>query len=76
MQGAIQCLISALDFKYLDFKLTRHDARRLDTLLDNLAKQGKLLRGKWRKGVFLGTVLFEKMARAWLHCSLNEGCLS
>jgi hypothetical protein len=41
-------------------------------MLGDLVKEGKLLRGKWSKGQWLGVVL----ARAWLQTALDNGCLS
>ncbi|KAK9236322.1 hypothetical protein V1525DRAFT_433883 [Lipomyces kononenkoae] len=76
MKSAVLLLVRGLEFKYPHFKLSTHYAARIDALLSDLAKEGKLLRGKWSKDEWLGIVLFEKMARAWLQAALDQGCLS
>jgi hypothetical protein len=37
---------------------------RVDVTIDELQKEGKLLRGKWRKCQWIGTNMMEKMERA------------
>lgn len=69
-------LIEALIFKYPDFKLSRNDSIRIDTVLDALAKEKKVLRGRWRKNQWLGVNMLEKMSRAWLQEALDDGCRS
>jgi hypothetical protein len=63
-------------FKYPAFKLSRHESIRIDTVLDTLSKEKKVLRGKWRKSQWLGANLLEKVSRAWLRAALDKGCLS
>ncbi|KAK9367326.1 hypothetical protein V1509DRAFT_654034 [Lipomyces kononenkoae] len=76
VKSAVLQLVRGLEFKYPHFKLSGHHAARIDAMLSDLAKEGKLLRGQWSKGEWLGVVLFEKMARAWLQTALDHGCLS
>ncbi|KAK9328329.1 hypothetical protein V1520DRAFT_313332 [Lipomyces starkeyi] len=76
MKEAVVQLVQGLEFKYPHFKLSRHHAARIDAMLSDLANEGKLLRGRWSKAEWLGTVLFEKMARAWLQTALDQGYLS
>ena len=76
LRRAISSLTEGLIFRYPKFSLTPHDGKKIDVVLDAFAKEGKLLRGKWRKNQWLGVVVFEKMARAWLLAGLEQGCLS
>jgi hypothetical protein len=76
MRRGLENLIEGLTFKYKDFKITGHDARRIDTVLDALAKENKLLRGKWKKSEWIGVLLVEKMVRAYFQASLDQGCKS
>jgi hypothetical protein len=69
-------LESALAFKYPEFKLSNHDCARLDALFDTLAKEKRLLRGRWRERQWLGANMLEKMARSWLRLGLDAGCNS
>lgn len=68
--------MDALIFKHREFKLAKHDLRRIDTLLDAFTKEGRLLHGRWTKNNWLGTVILEKMARTWLQTALREGTVS
>jgi hypothetical protein len=65
-----------LVFKYPAFKLSKNESVRIDTVLDALAKEKKVLQGSWRKRQWLGVNLLEKMSRAWLQAALDGGCLS
>ncbi|KAK9312037.1 hypothetical protein V1524DRAFT_411146 [Lipomyces starkeyi] len=76
MKEAVVRLVQGPEFKYPHFKLSRHHAARIDAMLSDIANEGKLLRGRWSKAEWLGTVLFEKIARAWLQTALDQGCLS
>lgn len=76
MQNGLENLTEALVFKYPKFSISKHESRRIETLLDMLANEKKLLRGKWSKTQWLGVALLEKMARAWLQSALDQGCLS
>lgn len=66
MKHGLLQLVAALDFKNPQFKLSKHDAARIDALLADVVKAGKLLPGRWSKPQWVGIALFEKMARAWL----------
>lgn len=43
--------------------------------LDQLATQGLLVRGNWRKRQWLGFKVIQRMAHAFLESSLTDGCL-
>lgn len=75
MRKAVYHICSGLLFKQ-DFRLSRHESRRLDTLLDTLAKEGKLTTGKWRSRQRIGFALLQKMGQAWFTRHLTYGCLS
>lgn len=75
LQNSIWALSSALVFK-LDFRLTRRDAVRIDTVLDALVKEGKLLKGRWRKRERVGFHLLRTIGRAWFTRPLTHGCES
>ncbi|KAL2274702.1 hypothetical protein FJTKL_02989 [Diaporthe vaccinii] len=75
MRRAVYYIHGGLVFKQ-DFRLTRHESRRLDTLIDTLAKEGKLTTGKWRPRQRVGFVLLQKMGQAWFRKHLTYGCLS
>jgi hypothetical protein len=76
IRAAFQKLESALVFKYPEFKLSNHDCARLDALFATLAKEKKLLRGRWRERQWLGANMLENMSRSWLRVGLNAGCNS
>jgi hypothetical protein len=75
MHQAVLNLYSALEFKY-NLKPTRQECRRIDTLLDTLAKEGKLTRGRWRARQRIGVVLLRLMGQAWFTKCLTHGCRS
>ncbi|KAG9228158.1 hypothetical protein BJ875DRAFT_478206 [Amylocarpus encephaloides] len=70
IKNAFRYISSGLLFRHESWQLSKHHAIKIDTLLDALTKEGKLIRGRWSKNQWLGTVLFEKMARAWLEAGL------
>jgi hypothetical protein len=76
IRAAFQKLESALVFKYPEFKLSNHECARLDALFATLAKEKKLLRGRWRERQWLGANMLEKMSRSWLRLGLDAGCNS
>jgi hypothetical protein len=76
IRAGFQKLESALTFKYPEFKLSRHECARLDAVFDALAKDKKLLRGRWRERQWLGVTILEKMARSWMQFGLESGCNS
>lgn len=75
MRKAVHHIYNGLVFKQ-DFSLSRHESRRLDTLIDALAKEGKLTTGKWRPRQRVGFFLLQKMGQAWFTKHLTYGCLS
>jgi hypothetical protein len=72
----VTSLKEGLQFKYREFKLTRHDYLRISTTLDALVKENKLIKGKWKKKNWLGMNILEKLCRAWMRAGLEEGCRS
>ena len=76
IRAAFLKLESALVFKYAEFKLSLHECARLDALFDTLAKDKKLLRGRWRERQWLGVNMLEKTSRSWLQLGLDHGCNS
>ncbi|RDL33092.1 uncharacterized protein BP5553_08531 [Venustampulla echinocandica] len=77
IRKGIQSLFSGLTFEYPKFNLTRHECTKLDALIDTLASEKKLLRGKRRaKNEWIGVALVENMSRCWLQAALDCGCLS
>ena len=76
IKAAFQKLESALDFKYADFKLSRHECTQIDAVFATLAKEKKLVRGRWRERQWLGANMLEKMSRSWLRLGLDSGCSS
>lgn len=75
MRNAALLLFSALGFKY-NFKPTRQESSRIDTLLDTLVKEGKLTTGLWRKCQHIGIALVRLMGQAWFTSCLTHGCRS
>lgn len=77
LKHGLRQLFSALIFKYPDFNLTKHDCSQIDALVDNLAAEGRLIRGRVRERYeWIGVAVVEKMARAWFQAALDDGCLS
>lgn len=80
VKGGIQSLVSACIWKFPEFKLSAHELTRIDTVIDTvidtLSKEGKLLRGTWRKREWVGIALVEKLTRAFLQAAIDRGCLS
>jgi hypothetical protein len=76
IRAAFQKLESALVFKYPEFKLSSHECARMDACFDTLAKEKKLLRGRWRERQWLGANILEKISRSWLRLGLDAGCNS
>ncbi|KAK7711430.1 hypothetical protein SLS64_005454 [Diaporthe eres] len=75
IQNGVRALCSGLIFKF-NFSLSRQECRRLDTLLDSLVKEGKLIKGRWRKRERVGFYILRILGQAWFTKSLTEGCLS
>lgn len=48
------------------YELTSQDGRRLDSLVDDAVKAGRLTKGLWRKRVWLNFTAVARMGRAWL----------
>ncbi|KAL1868207.1 hypothetical protein Plec18167_008401 [Paecilomyces lecythidis] len=69
-------LSEGMSFRYQDYKMTRRDRIRLDECIASLVKEGKLIKGKQRKPVFVGVVLLQQMARSWIEDGLENGCRS
>lgn len=70
-------LFSSMTFEYPKFNLTKHECSKIDALIDSLAEEGKLIRGKRRaKNEWIGVAIVEKMSRCWLQAALDGGCLS
>ncbi|KAK0129018.1 hypothetical protein ONS95_000958 [Cadophora gregata] len=70
-------LCSALVFEYPNFTLSKHESVKIDAVVDELAMEGKLERGRRRKAnQWVGVAIIEKMCRCWLQAALDEGCLS
>ena len=77
MKTGLVSLFAALVFEYPKFNLSKHECARIDTVLDDLSAEGKLLRGRRReKFQWIGVNMVEKMCRSWLQIALDEGCLS
>lgn len=75
IQNGIRGLLSGLVFK-LNFQLSRRDAMRIDTLLDALVKEGKLIKGWWRKRDRVGFHLFRTIGNVWFTRHLTHRCMS
>lgn len=75
MRDAVLKLLAALEFKH-NLKPTRQECRRIDTVLDTLAKEGKLTTGFWKKRQHAGIVVVRLMGQAWFTNCLTHGCRS
>ena len=76
LQRGLENLTAALVFKYPKFSLSKQQSRRIETVLDTLANETKLLRGKWSKTQWLGVALFEKWLALGFRLLLIKCCLS
>jgi hypothetical protein len=45
----IKRIVLVLIWKYTEFRLSVYKLLRIDTVIDTLSKEGKLLKGIWRK---------------------------
>jgi hypothetical protein len=75
LRNTIWNVASGLSFKH-NFTLTRQEARRIDTVLDALVKEGKVTTGTWRTRQRIGLLLLCTIGEAWFTRSLTSGCLS
>ena len=48
------------------YKLTARDGSRLQTWVDDAVKSGRLIKGRWRKRVWLNFTIVSRMTKAWL----------
>ncbi|MCJ1435728.1 hypothetical protein MMC27_005103 [Xylographa pallens] len=77
IRRGVSVLCSALIFEFPKFSLSKHDCSRVDALIDGLADDGQLRRGRHREQYqWIGVSLVEKMSRSWLQAALDNGCLS
>ena len=76
-QKGIQVCIAVFTYDYPKFTLSKHECTRIDSLVDSLAAEGSLTRGRRRdKYQWIGASMIEKMSRAWFQAALDDGCLS
>jgi hypothetical protein len=77
VKRGVLTMISSLTFEYPKFTLSTHECGKIDALVDGLADEGKLARGRKRERYeWIGMNLVEKMSRSWLQTALDDGCLS
>jgi hypothetical protein len=76
VKKALQYLSAILGEKYKDFKMAAHEASKIDSVLNQLVKNGLLYKGKWRKFNRVGFQTVLVMADAWLFAGLTDGVLS
>jgi hypothetical protein len=76
VRKALSYLCAVLVEKYADFKMITHEASKIESLLNQLVKDGLLYKGKWRKYNRVGFKTVLAMADAWLSAGLIDGVLS
>lgn len=76
VRKALSSLCRVLIEKYADFKMTAHEASKIESLLNRLVKDKLLYKGNWRKYNRVGFRTVLSMADAWLWAGLIEGVLS
>lgn len=58
--------------EYEKFQITKHDTRRLDSLMNRFVAEGKLIKGRWEQKAFIGVATLRLMTIAWLQGRLGE----
>jgi hypothetical protein len=76
VKKALQSLSAVLNEKHENFKMTSHQASKIESLLNQLVKDGILYKGKCRKYNRVGFNTVLAMADAWLLAGLTDGVLS
>jgi len=57
-------VVSVLTWKFAEFRLSAYKLSMINTVIDTISKEGRLLRGTWRKRKWVGITLVEKLTRA------------
>ncbi|KAI4245321.1 MAG: hypothetical protein L6R42_010222, partial [Xanthoria sp. 1 TBL-2021] len=60
-------------FQFENYTYDARAALRLQTFLDNCAKQKRISKGTWSERVFIGFLLFSRISRSWIKYHLEEG---
>lgn len=71
--SGLGCLNHTLTEEFAQFKITQHEAKKIESLLNRLEQEGKLVSGVWKEKQFLGTASVRKLAIAWLTDALENG---
>ncbi|OBT74080.1 hypothetical protein VF21_07115 [Pseudogymnoascus sp. 05NY08] len=75
IQAVWRRIIQILQFRHEDIlkHYTPHHVMRIRVHLDQLTRQGKLIRGDWFKKMWIGFMLVLKMATAWVKDAFENG---
>lgn len=76
IRNAVLNVYARLQFKHKLLNFSRHNFKRIDTVLDRLVKEGKLTPGRWRKRQRAGVALVRLLGQAWFTDCLTHGCRS
>jgi len=72
----IQCLAKRFVFEYPNFKVTPHEAAKLDAVVATFVQDGKLLKGHWRKPQFIGFLTVKKLLTSYMVRGIEHGVVS
>ncbi|KAL1623785.1 hypothetical protein SLS54_004246 [Diplodia seriata] len=66
----------ALSEEYEGFQISAFGATRMDSLINRLVKEGRLIQGVWKEKVFMGIATIRKMALGFMRDALEKGTRS
>lgn len=73
IHGLLYTLNSVLTEIYEGFNVTSSKAKRIDSLLIKLVKDGVLTAGRWKKPNRVGFQTLITLTEAWMNTALNDG---
>lgn len=76
LTNSVRLMVNTSIFQYADFKMSPHESLRIRTLLDGLAKEGKLTKEPSREKHWIGATLVTMMVDALFKDALKRGTLN
>lgn len=78
MQNILELVVDLFTFMFQEFPVTygQRGNRRMESLLDQLVKEDKLIKGRWSKRPRFKFKTIHRIARCWIESALNQGCSS
>ncbi|KAI7275302.1 hypothetical protein KC345_g6886 [Hortaea werneckii] len=74
--SAIKCLLAYGTFTWREFSWSKYDSARIGAWAGTAVQEGRLIRGIWKKRVFIGFPVLSRLVREFLQHARVNGCMN